>query len=236
MGDGGRTPADLRNMFGANLRRLAEAYPSVSELCRQLGINRTQFNRYLAGESFPRPDVLDRICGFFQVDARILLQPLDDIPSKPADLPHFLAQFLGQAQLSGGSDILPAGFHHLVEFRPDAPDEQTDLLIHVRRIPPCTMVLRAFDRSTAGTAPPAAREVRGIACASDASIHVLMSHRNAVGGKVLVLSGECPTSGAARPGYSVDLLTDAPRFQRIQLRFLGSDLGAALKIARQIRA
>ena len=70
-----RSPADLRNMFGENLRVLAKKYPSISELSRRLGINRTQFNRYLSGESFPRPDVLDRICSFFKVDARILLEP-----------------------------------------------------------------------------------------------------------------------------------------------------------------
>ena len=66
-------------MFGANLRLLANQYPSVAALCRDLDINRTQFNRYLAGDSFPRPDVLHRICTFFNVDARILLEPVDNI-------------------------------------------------------------------------------------------------------------------------------------------------------------
>ncbi|MEM6371330.1 MAG: XRE family transcriptional regulator, partial [Pseudomonadota bacterium] len=47
-----RSPSELRSMFGANLRDLSQSYPSISELSRQLGINRTQFNRYLAGESF----------------------------------------------------------------------------------------------------------------------------------------------------------------------------------------
>ena len=36
-----RNPTELRNMFGANLRSLAKRYPSISELSRQLGINRT---------------------------------------------------------------------------------------------------------------------------------------------------------------------------------------------------
>ena len=74
-----RSPAELRSMFGENLRRLSRRYPSISELSRQLGINRTQYNRYLSGESFPRPDVLDKICRFFEVDARILLDPVDEI-------------------------------------------------------------------------------------------------------------------------------------------------------------
>ena len=72
-------PADIRAIFGENLARLCKAEPSVAELCRRIGVNRTQFNRYLSGAAFPRPDLLQRICAYFQVDARILLQPLDEI-------------------------------------------------------------------------------------------------------------------------------------------------------------
>lgn len=70
-------PRQLRAVFGANLRSLSASAPSIAGLCRELGINRTQFNRYLTGEAFPRPDVLHHICRFFDVDARILLEPLD---------------------------------------------------------------------------------------------------------------------------------------------------------------
>jgi len=69
-------PVQLRAVFGTNLRQLSASAPSIAELCRDLGINRTQFNRYLQGEAFPRPDVLDQICRYFGVDARILLEPL----------------------------------------------------------------------------------------------------------------------------------------------------------------
>ncbi|WP_372839473.1 helix-turn-helix domain-containing protein, partial [Phaeovulum sp.] len=66
----------LRDVFGQNLRILAKGEDSISATCRALGINRTQFNRYLTGSAFPRPDVLHRICTHFGVDARILLEPL----------------------------------------------------------------------------------------------------------------------------------------------------------------
>ncbi|WP_417242511.1 hypothetical protein [Celeribacter sp.] len=72
-------PAYLRSVFGANLRELSKSAPSIAQLCRDLRINRTQYNRYLSGEAFPRPDVLHQICTFFQVDARILLEPLSEI-------------------------------------------------------------------------------------------------------------------------------------------------------------
>lgn len=73
------SPSELRAIFGRNLRLLIAGAGSVSAVCGRLGINRTQFNRYLSGEAFPRPDVLHRICQFFGVDGRILLEPLADI-------------------------------------------------------------------------------------------------------------------------------------------------------------
>jgi transcriptional regulator with XRE-family HTH domain len=85
-------PAHLRAIFGANLRVLSADAPSIAGLCRDLGVNRTQFNRYLVGEAFPRPDVLDHICRFFGVDARILLEPLEvqsDLKGQGHDMARF---------------------------------------------------------------------------------------------------------------------------------------------------
>jgi transcriptional regulator with XRE-family HTH domain len=73
-------PSDLRMILGNNLRRLCNDVSSISELCRTIGVNRTQFNRYLTGTAFPRPDILFRICHHFGVDANILLRPLDQTP------------------------------------------------------------------------------------------------------------------------------------------------------------
>lgn len=74
-----KSPTEIRAIFGRNLRQLCEQGQPVTTICREIGINRTQFNRYLAGESFPRPDILARICSHFGVDARILLEPLDEL-------------------------------------------------------------------------------------------------------------------------------------------------------------
>ncbi|WP_375175530.1 helix-turn-helix domain-containing protein [Pseudooceanicola sp.] len=73
----------VNDIFGNNLRQLVDRRDMrVAPLCRDLGINRTQFNRYLSGESHPRPDVLKRICDFFEVDARVLLQHLAEIEAE----------------------------------------------------------------------------------------------------------------------------------------------------------
>ncbi|WP_406644953.1 helix-turn-helix transcriptional regulator [Aliisedimentitalea scapharcae] len=107
-----RSPAELRNMFGSNLRILARKYPSISDLSRRLGINRTQFNRYLSGESFPRPDVLDRICDFFEMDARILLEPVDNLTERGQILTGpILSDFLGRGVNNLPEDVFPSGFY-----------------------------------------------------------------------------------------------------------------------------
>ena len=84
-------PAELRMILARNLQQLMADTGNVSELCRQIGVNRTQFNRYLAGTAFPRPDVLHRICRHFDVDANILLNPLNP-PSRTAPPQPMLAE------------------------------------------------------------------------------------------------------------------------------------------------
>lgn len=61
-----------------NLRHLTALYPSVAGICRQIGINRQQFNKYLAGASLPSPRNLARICGFFGLEPSDLYLPRHD--------------------------------------------------------------------------------------------------------------------------------------------------------------
>ena len=39
--------------FAENLRLLCSHYASVAEVCRRIGMNRQQFNKYLSGASTP---------------------------------------------------------------------------------------------------------------------------------------------------------------------------------------
>lgn len=47
---------------------------SVSEICRRIGLNRQQFNKYLTGQTQPSLATLRRICDFFGVDEGEILQ------------------------------------------------------------------------------------------------------------------------------------------------------------------
>ena len=106
------SPTELRAVFGQNLRILCQGQSSISSICRDLEINRTQFNRYLSGESFPRPDVLHKICSFFETDARILLEPLDQIRAQATDaLIHpEMFEYFGPEETDVSQDIFPTGF------------------------------------------------------------------------------------------------------------------------------
>ena len=147
-------PVQLRGVFGDNLKKLTARYPSVASLCRELGINRTQFNRYLAAESFPRPDVLHKICTFFEVDARILLEPVDKASEEHDDLFHHPAvrNFLGKTTDPVSLDELPSGFYRF--SRPSFVDDNrfvvgTFYVFRIRRTSLCqrVRVARSYERS-----------------------------------------------------------------------------------------
>lgn len=61
--------------FARNLMLLCSHYRSISEVCRRLGVNRQQFNKYLHGPTMPSRHNLRRMCDFFGVEERELLLP-----------------------------------------------------------------------------------------------------------------------------------------------------------------
>ncbi|MFN4155975.1 MAG: helix-turn-helix domain-containing protein [Paracoccaceae bacterium] len=105
-------PADLRMILGDNLRKLCSDTPSISALCRTIGVNRTQFNRYLTGAAFPRPDVLFRICRHFGVDANILLRRLSEPAATQASGALAAGRLRIDTQRPFDHYLLPDGIYH----------------------------------------------------------------------------------------------------------------------------
>lgn len=180
-----RSPAELRNMFGANLRHLSKQYPSISELSRQLGINRTQFNRYLSGESFPRPDVLDRICTFFKVDARILLEPVTNFENKRQILNgQILDQFLGQGVSSLSEQSFPSGIYRFSRRSFIKENQYLIGLTYVFRSDGVTYV-KGFEpkeamRHQGLDSDPRTREFRGYVTRQDDGVALIIARRGAM--------------------------------------------------------
>ena len=58
-----------------NLARLCDRDVSIAAVCRATGINRQQFNRYLAGQSIPNPGNRQKICRYFGISEAELFRP-----------------------------------------------------------------------------------------------------------------------------------------------------------------
>jgi transcriptional regulator with XRE-family HTH domain len=61
--------------FSRNLRLACSFHPSIAVVCRNLGVNRPQFNKYLSGGTRPSAHMLQRICDFFGVDPHEIVAP-----------------------------------------------------------------------------------------------------------------------------------------------------------------
>ncbi|APX11257.1 helix-turn-helix domain-containing protein [Tateyamaria omphalii] len=236
-----RSPAELRSMFGENLRILAEAYPSISELSRQLGINRTQFNRYLSGESFPRPDVLSRICDFFDVDARVLLEPVQNIASGADPLTGpFLKEYVGVGVKSVDEDMFPTGFYRFSRRSFLEQDQYVTGLVRVFRDNGAT-VLRGYETraalSTQGmSVTRQAREFRGLVLQQEDGVSVLISRRGAHTASFNYLSRVTSFENNFWVGYVTRTIKESigdDRIVRMVYEYLGTGFGAAKEAARR---
>ncbi|TGV74039.1 XRE family transcriptional regulator, partial [Mesorhizobium sp. M2D.F.Ca.ET.145.01.1.1] len=59
-------------------------HASVSAVCRELGINRTQFERYLQGQTVPNKATAKLICDYFRIDeAELYRDPGTPEPTAP---------------------------------------------------------------------------------------------------------------------------------------------------------
>lgn len=235
-----RTPAQLRNMFSENLRKLSEGHNSISSLARQLGINRTQFNRYLSGESFPRPDVLARICDFFEVDARVLLEPFDQIrPGQDAISNPFLREFMGEKTQSVMEQEFPSGFY---QFSRRSFVRETDFvqgLVYVHRDGMNTFI-RGYEPKIAmamqGIPPSArAREYRGYVFRVDDGVAFTVARRGGLTGSLNFLHRVSSFENNFWVGYvarTVQENMSSKRMTRLVYEHIPTDFSKVMRIAR----
>jgi transcriptional regulator with XRE-family HTH domain len=235
-----KNPSELRNMFGENLRTLAKDFPSISELSRQLGINRTQFNRYLSGESFPRPDVLARICHFFKVDARVLLEEVEKIQSTASPMSSgFLAEFLGIGAHSLTDETFPTGFYRFSRRSFMETNKFVIGLVFVKREASNTYI-RGYE-AKAAMAPqglPAdsySREFRGMVLEQDEGVAALVSRRNSMTSSFNYLHRVPSFENNFWVGYATRTVRESSagdRATRLVYEHLGSDLSKARDAAK----
>lgn len=236
------SPADLRNMLGANLRQLTKEASSISALCRDLGINRTQFNRYLAGESFPRPDVLHRMCSFFKVDARILLEPVENIQSgTPSLLSHpEIAEFLGASRAEVGENLFPSGFYRYSRRSFMQEHQYVQGLAFVYRVDNHTF-MKGFEARQAMQqqglpATKSAREFRGFMLPHEGGVSTMVCRKNAMNVSFNFLSPIASFDNNYWLGYTARAGQESvghSRVVRVIYEHLRGGIGEALDVARQ---
>lgn len=215
-------PAEIRNIFGANLRHLSSQYSSIAGLCRELGINRTQYNRYLSGESFPRPDVLHRICAFFGKDARILLEPVDTIPDANSELLNHPAirDYMGQNSTQVPEDAVPSGIYRFSR-RSFVDDTMAVLgLLLVFREDGYTFLRgyeakQAMEQQGLSTKGPA-REFRGIFLQQEEGVANIAARRGSITCSYQFLSRFPTMDGHFLEGYSARSVRETVRSRRIE--------------------
>ena len=237
-----QSPAQLRGMFGHNLRVLSATYPSISNLSRQLGINRTQFNRYLSGESFPRPDVLARICAFFGVDARVLLEPVEDIGNHEDPIANpYLRDFVGTGARDVPEDAFPSGFYRFSRRSFVNLSVYVVGLVLVRRAGPNT-VLRGFESREAMQMQDLptdfrTREFRGLVMQQEDGISLFVARRNSMTCSFNYLSRAASFQNNYWAGYVTRTIPEnegGMRITRLAYEHLGRDTGAVLAAARSL--
>ena len=86
-----REKAALTGNLARNLRTLARTRGSISNLCRQIGINRQQFNKYLSGASLPTSQNMRKICTYFGVAESAILSPQPEPPPSQPQPPKAAA-------------------------------------------------------------------------------------------------------------------------------------------------
>ncbi|MFD0857946.1 helix-turn-helix domain-containing protein [Roseovarius aquimarinus] len=234
-------PARLRAIFGENLRKLSADYPSIAGLCRDLGINRTQFNRYLTAESFPRPDVLHRICQFFGTDARILLEPAGKLRSASFDLLGHpaVAGFFGSEPVAVPEDLFPSGIYRFV--RRSFVDETLFVrgLVYIHRADGYTFLrgaepIDALRRQGLSTARRD-REFRGIVMRQEEGIMILVTHRNSLACSFNFLAPETSFQSNLWEGYVTRTVREkiaGIRAARMVYEHMGHNRAAILAAAR----
>jgi transcriptional regulator with XRE-family HTH domain len=72
----------MKENFSQNLHDLCADQGAVSQVCREIGINRHQFDRYLKGESLPAAYNLRRISTYFKVSESDLFEPNEQFLKK----------------------------------------------------------------------------------------------------------------------------------------------------------
>lgn len=118
-----QAPFSPHRNFADNLRALCTRHGSIAAVCRALGMNRQQFNKYLSGSTLPNVATLEKLCGFFRIESDALFRdplafhkPVD--PPRLAGLPLPGLSLAASAFAAMQPTTLRTGCYHLYSLWP----------------------------------------------------------------------------------------------------------------------
>jgi transcriptional regulator with XRE-family HTH domain len=235
-------PVSTRAQFGRNLRLLSSGYPSVSEVCRQLDINRAQFNRYLNGESYPRPDMLARICDFFETNARILTDPLETITKTQPDLMSHpeIREFTETQNTKVTEDALPSGIYRFSRRSFMFPESFVIGLMYIYRRDGWTFIKGAETRKSMReqglSDDPSVREYKGYVQKLEGGFGAMVSRRNAMTGSFNFVTPVASFDRNFWQGYTARTIGESiatTRVTRLVYEYVGQSTNQILHTARK---
>lgn len=94
--------------FSANLRSICAEQGSIAQVCREIGINRQQFNRYLNGAGMPSAHNLRRIVRHFSLNEADFFTPHEDFLRR-----HVQGK---QRSAAGPVDLMTGAFRNQVQL------------------------------------------------------------------------------------------------------------------------
>lgn len=113
-------PFSPHRQFADNLRALCTQHGSIAAVCRALGMNRQQFNKYLAGSTLPNGPTLQKICAFFSVEPSTLFHAQDGQNLAPLQAIPMLGGFAGMIGKMRQSTLRPGCYHFYYPWERDA--------------------------------------------------------------------------------------------------------------------
>jgi transcriptional regulator with XRE-family HTH domain len=122
----------IRKNLAANLRRLIRGHASVSAVCRELGINRTQFERYLQGQTVPNKATARLICDYFGIDENELYREATTAIAEDGGYAS-LRQTLYENMVRPPGPAIAGGTYFTYFAVPDRPDLVMRSVTFVRR-------------------------------------------------------------------------------------------------------
>lgn len=180
----------LHSIFAGNLRRKCADFGTIADVCRGVGINRQQFNKYLAGNSIPNVLTLRKICTFLNIQEQSLFYDetatavsTDNDKEWPSFLHGGLLGFLasGKKHFDFHVGDLPTGFYYCFFPLHNVPGMLVRSLVVVRRRGKQKEFVRlTVFPSTGKTSRPLARgRHKGIIFANSTEVYFLGVNRYA---------------------------------------------------------